>query len=204
MSRSHTDLEAQRAEIADKLAGLKIAPEVAELVRQADKTMGAFKAEVATLENKIAEIDAQIGVREMDRRAAAAAERQDRWETLRRQLVDEEEVRLQAVADAESATRALVDAINRTLASNARMQKMAQQLSTTGKVPRSLSPTDLVSRLSGRISGLMVTVVGHRGRFGGIEWLGGSLYPPDRVWRADEERLMAAQLLQPLLEKGKA
>ena len=194
-------LEVKRREIAERLAALKVAPEVAEIIRQADEAVGEFKAEAARLESQLDVIDAQVGVREMDRRAAAARERQARLKALRRQLVDEEQARLQAVADAEAATRALVDALDRTLARNARMAKIAQELSANGKVPGALNPYDLASRMAGRIASLMATVEGHRGRLGGIEWVGGSLYPPDRDWRADEEKAMAAQLMQPLLEE---
>ena len=194
-------LEVKRKEIAERLAALKVAPEVAEIIRQADEAVGEFKAEAARLESQLDVIDAQVGVRETDRRAVAARERQNRLAALRCQLVDEEQARLQAVAEAEAATRGLVDALNRTLASNARMATLAQGLSANGKVPGALNPYDLVSRLSGRISGLMETVAGHRGRFGGLQWVGGSLYPPDRSWRDDEEKAMAAQLMQPLLKE---
>ena len=103
---------------------------------------------------------------------------------------------------AEAATRALVDAIDRTLATNARMAKITQELSANGKVPMSLSAPDLVSRLSGRIAALMATIKGHRARLGALEWRGGSLYPPGRCWRDDEAAHMAAHLLEPLLNKG--
>lgn len=199
-------LETRRAEIEDKLAALRMTPdpEVAELIRKADAAVNAFKSQTATLDAQLAEIDGQLSIRERDRRAAAERERQERWEAQRKQLIEQEDARLQAIADAEAATRTLVDAINRTLATNARMAKIAQELSTNGKVPMSLNANDLVSRIGGRIAGLMATVKGHRNRLGAIEWQGGSLYPPDRNWRQDEEKFMAAQLLQPLLEQGKA
>ena len=101
--------------------------------------------------------------------------------------------------------RALVDAIERAFASTAKLAKIAQELSTTGNVPGALSHMELATRQGGRIAALMGTIKGHRYRLGSIEWQGDSLFPPDRGrWRADEEKLMAAGLVQPLLEKGRA
>jgi hypothetical protein len=98
----------------------------------------------------------------------------------------------------------LVDGINRAIASNARMGALARELTASGKAPPALNANDLVERFSGRISGLMSKVRGHPVRLGfnGIEWKGGSLYPPDGSWVEDERRRIAAGL-QPLLETRK-
>ena len=201
-----TDPETRRAEIADKLKTLraKTSAPVAALVRQADAAVAAYRSEADALEGQLLELDAELGVREMDRRAVAAQEREASWLAQRQALLAEEETRLQAIADAEAAARGLLDAVNRTLASQARMAKIAQGLSTSRKVPSALSLTDLASRMGGRIAGLMVLVKGHRNRLGGIEWIGGALFSPDRNWRDDEEKTMAAQVIGPLLSKGNA
>jgi chromosome segregation ATPase len=198
------DLETQRAALDAKLTKLRMSPVAADLVRKADAAVNSYRAEADALEAQIAEIDAQLGVRENDRRAAAAQQRETQWLAQRQALLDEEETRLVAIADAEAACRALVDAITRTLASHARLAKIAQALETGHKVPTALNVNDLVSRIAGRISSLMAQIPGHRSRLGALEWTGGSLFQADRSWRQDEERRMAAALIQPLLTKGKA
>jgi hypothetical protein len=198
-----TTLEGRRAGLEAKLERLRLAPEAADLVRKADEALAHYRDQIAALEGEMAKIDEELGVREMDRRAVAAKEREDKWHAQRQALIAEEEVRLKAVADAEAAARALVDALNRTFASNARLAKIAHDLSTTHKVPTALNANDLVMRMAGRLAGVMKTIRGHPHRLGQLEWPGGSLYPPDRCWRDDEERRIAVGVVQPHLEKGK-
>jgi hypothetical protein len=197
-------LEQRKAELSDKLAALRVNDDVAELVRVADEAVQGFKVETSVLEEQIADLDREIGARERHKRAVAADEQRDLWLQRRAALIEEAEVYLAAMADADAATRALRDAVDRTFASNARLAKLSQTLSVTGKVPMALSAMSLASRLGGRIAAIMATVKGHRMRLGAVEWSGGSLFPPDRSWRDEEERQVASQLLQPLLEKGKA
>ena len=201
---TQTSLEERRAGLEAKLERLRMAPEAADLVRQADAAVATYREEIAALEGQMAEVDAAMGVRQKDLRAVAARERESQWNAQRQALVSEEEVRLQAVADAEKAARNLVDALNRTFAANARMAKIAHDLSTSRKVPMALSGTDLQSRMSGRLAAVMATVKGSRHRLGAIEWRGGSLYSADSSWRDDEEKRMAAAVIQPLLTQGKA
>jgi DNA repair exonuclease SbcCD ATPase subunit len=199
-------LETKRAEVTAKLESLRIAPDVAALVTQADAAVAGFKSEVAELEEQISELDRAIGAKARSRRAEAERDRQDQRTAQRQQLVEEEEVRLQAVADAEAAARALAKAINDLLASNARLGALARALSANGKMPSVLGESELVSRTAGRIAGLMaVAIKGRPYQFGSIVWQGGSLYPENQVWRNAEEALIARHLLQPLLsqEKGK-
>jgi hypothetical protein len=197
-------LEERKAELSEKLAALRINDDVAELVRVADEAVAGFKAETTALEQQIEDLDRQIGARERHKRATAADEQRDLWLQRRAGLVEEVETYLTAIADANAAARALRDAVDRAFASNSRLAKLAQTLSVTGKAPTTCNPMDLASRLGGRIAGVMATVRGHRMRLGSVEWSGGSLYPADKDWRADEEKRTAANLLQPLLEKGKA
>jgi hypothetical protein len=193
-------LEAQKAALTEKLAALRVNDDVAELVRVADEAVASFKAETGVLEEQIADLDRQIGARERHKRAAAADEQRDAWLQRRAAMVEEVETYLTAISDANAAARALRDAVDRAFASNSRLAKLAQTLSVTGKAPTTCNPMDLASRLGGRIAGIMATVRGHRMRLGSVEWSGGSLYPADKDWRAEEEKRTAANLLQPLLE----
>jgi DNA repair exonuclease SbcCD ATPase subunit len=208
MAETGTDatLEGKRAEITAKLESLRVSPGVAELVKEADEAVRNFKGEVALLEDQLATIDRDVGARERHKRDEAAQQRQDRWAAQRKQLLAEEETRLQAIENAERATRTLVEAVDELLTTTTRMAKLAQQLSVNAKVPSALSSIELVSRTAGRIASVMSTIRGHRQRFGSLEWPGGAtgLYPPERSWREAEETLVAKQLLQPLLEHGKA
>lgn len=200
---TEVSLEAQKAALTEKLAAMRLSDDVAELIRVADQAVQGFKADTAALEEQISSLDREIGQRERDKRSAAADQQREQWLERRAALVEETETYLAAIADADAASHALLDALDRTFASNARVAKLAQQLSATGKVPMCLNAMSLASRLGGRIAGILSTVKGHRTRLGAVEWSGGSLYPADRSWRDDEERQIAANLLQPLLE-GKA
>jgi Tfp pilus assembly protein PilX len=143
----------------------------------------------------------------MDRRAAAEQQKQDRWLTMRQQLLREEEQRLQAVEAAEQATRALVKAVDEIIATNARMSALARDLSTDHKAPMALNPMELVSRMSSRIASVMMTIKGHSFRLGAITWpsAASGLYPANGpAWKDDEEQRMARALIGPLLQHGKA
>lgn len=88
------DLTAKRSALEDKISGLKMAPEAAELIQQANDAVVAFKDEVATYERKIAEIDATVGARERGRREEAERLRLERLAEARNQLVKLENERL--------------------------------------------------------------------------------------------------------------
>jgi hypothetical protein len=206
MAQPHTDvLDAKRAAVEAKLAALRMAPdpEIADALRKADQAVNAYKAEAASLEAELDRIDGELQVRARDAREAAAQQHRDRTEANRQALGEEEARRLQAVTDAEAATRALVDAINRAIASNVRLGQLARELTPNAKAPPALNANGLAERFSGRISSVMATIKGHPLRLGfnGVEWKGGSLYPPDGSWRDDEARRYAADL-RPLIEKG--
>jgi hypothetical protein len=207
MAETDTTLETKRAQIEGKLTALRPSPGVADLVRQADRAIAAHRAELDAHERDLAEIDQQAGIRERDRREAAAQQKQDRWLGMRQQLLKEEEQRLQAVEEAEQATRALVKAIDEIIASSARMSKLAQELSADRKAPSALNPMELVSRLGSRIAAVMMTIKGHHFRFGAITWpsAASGLYPANGpAWKDDEEQRMARALIGPLLQHGKA
>lgn len=57
---------------------------------------------------------------------------------------------------------------------------------TGHSTPIMLQPSAVASRIGGRIAAVMATVPGCRARLGGVQWLGGSLYPPEVNWRAQE------------------
>jgi hypothetical protein len=199
-------LETARAEVEAKLAKLKLSPEAARLVREADRAVAAHRAEADALERDLAEIDAQLGVREKDRREAAAREREAHWQAQRQALVEENDAVLKHVDEMERATRTFVAAFENLLAADARRTKIAQDLADNKKVPRALNQFDLVRRTSMRFASVMSTIRGHRFRLGALEWPSGAsgLYPADQSWRASEEQFVAAAVLQPLLETGKA
>jgi hypothetical protein len=199
-------LETRKAALNAQLESMRLAPDVAELVTQADKAVASFKAEVGELEEQIVNLDREIGARERSRRADAERERQDRWTAQRQELLAEVEVFLDATRAAENSTRDLVRALDAIIASNGRIAALARGLSVDRKAPTAANPMELVGRMAGRIASVMSTVKGHRNRLGPLEWPGGlcGLYPPNVCWRDAEEKRLAAALLQPLLEKGKA
>jgi hypothetical protein len=207
MAAEHQRLAEERAQIEAEIAALSqgLPAEAAEIVRRADAVMAAHGERIAELKARRDAIDARFDVTAQERRSAAERQYREQVEANRKALLDEEERRLQAIADAEAATRALADAVNRAIASNARIGALAQSLTPSGKAPMSCNPIELVSRLSGRIASVLMTIRGHPIRFGYIQWPNGpsGLFPADRNWRADESKRMAAGL-QPLLEQGKA
>jgi hypothetical protein len=177
--------------------------EAPEIVRKADELMAEHGEKLSKLCAAQDALDAEFGVAEQERRAAAEQRLEEEWRARRKALLDEEDVRLGAIADAEAAARALADAIGRTLASNARMASLAQALSPNGKVPMALNGADLVMRMAARLAAVMSTVKddkGRRGWLGPIEWKGvHSVHPVNQDWHADEEKRIAAGL-QPLIE----
>ena len=160
------DLEAQRAEVAEKLASLRMAPDIDGLVRQADKAVADYKQQAAALEAQLNQIDAQIGARARGQREEAEQQRQRDWIDKKKLLLQEQESHLRAVADAEAACRALVNAVDRVIATNGRMAALTRALSVNSKVPSALNPMELVSRMAGRIASVMGTIQGHRNRLG--------------------------------------
>jgi hypothetical protein len=198
-------LEARKAALAEQLEDLRLAPDVAELVVQADKAVGAFKVKViADIEDQISSIDAAIGARERAKRADAERDLQDRRQAQRQELLAEVDAFLGIIQAAENATRDLVRALDAIIAGNGRIA--ARDLSTDRKAPTAANPFELVSRMAGRIASVLSTVRGHKNRLGPLAWPSGlcGLYPPNVCWRDSEEKRLAAALLQPLLEKGKA
>ena len=70
-------LNEQRSAIEAKLDALRASPspEVAQLLRQADLAVTSFREQATALEGQLAGIDAELGVRERDRRSAAEQQR---------------------------------------------------------------------------------------------------------------------------------
>jgi hypothetical protein len=207
MSATDTNLEEKRAKLDAQLVNLKMSPSAADLVRAADQAVAQYRADADALERELAVVDAELDVRENDRRDAAARLKQEQWLARRKAIVEESEVRLQAVEDCERATRALVQALERILANNARMKDLAVALSVDGKAPMALNPMELVARMAGRIAAVMSTVKDHRHQFGSLIWpsSASALHPTNGpTWRQSEESLLTRQLLEPLLSKGKA
>jgi hypothetical protein len=60
-------LEGKRAEITAKLESLRVSPQVADLVTQADAEVSKFKSEMAALEEQLADLDRETGA-SVDRR----------------------------------------------------------------------------------------------------------------------------------------
>jgi hypothetical protein len=56
MMTEATNLEARRAEISEKLAALRVDPDVAALVQKADQAVASFKSEAAALESALDEL----------------------------------------------------------------------------------------------------------------------------------------------------
>ena len=77
-----SNIEQQRAALADKLAALTIPPDVAEMVRLADSAVAGIRSEAAELQAQIDVLDSQLGLREIDRRANAEKAHQAKaWST---------------------------------------------------------------------------------------------------------------------------
>ena len=199
-------LEERKAALIEQLEAMRLAPDVVELVTRADTAFQGFKAKFADIEEQITNLDRQIGARERTRRADAERERQDRWQAQRQELLAEADVFLGAIGAAENSTRDLVRALDVIIASNGRIAALARELSVDRKAPTAANPFELVGRIAGRLASVMSTVKGHRNRLGPLEWPGGlcGLYPANLSWRDAEEKRLAAALLQPLSEKGKA
>ena len=199
-------LEERKAALIEQLEAMRLAPDVVELVTRADTAFQGFKAKFADIEEQITNLDRQIGARERTRRADAERERQDRWQAQRQELLAEADVFLGAIGAAENSTRDLVRALDEIIASNGRIAALARELSVDRKAPTAANPFELVGRIAGRLASVMSTVKGHRNRLGPLEWPGGlcGLYPANLSWRDAEEKRLAAALLQPLSEKGKA
>jgi len=207
MSETNVDLDDKRVQLDQKLAALKLSPGAADLVRKADAAVTQYRAEADALERELAEVDQQLGVRENDKREAAARQREAQWLAMRQQLLEEEQRRLQAVEDVERATRALAKGVEDLIASNARLSVLARDLSADRKPSRACNPMDLINRMSSRIASVMMTVKGHKHQLGAIVWpsAASGLYPADGpAWKDSEEQRMARELIGPLLEKGKA
>jgi hypothetical protein len=198
MSSQEQPLEGQRAELESKLAALRVAPEVADLVIRADNAVQGVKAEAAALERAISELDREVGARARHEREEAERQRQEQLAAQRAQLVQLAEERAQAVADAEAGARQLAEALGRTLQVNATMARLTYELSGQ-TTPNGLNEFDLTSRLSMRLSALMVGIPRCRARFGGIQFPGSSRYAASESWSAAEEKLVAIAI-QPILE----
>jgi ribosomal protein L29 len=189
-----TDLTERRAEAETRLMELRAQRGVAMLDGNSFSD-----AEIDSLEHELAGLNEAEGEAVRRERAATASERQKRLAELRKQLTALEATRLGAVQDANTSARTLAESIESVLSVNAEMAKIAHEF-TGGKVSVMMMESDLVSRLSGRLSAVMGSITGYRNRFGGIEWRGASLYRPVDDWRACEAALMEPHL-EPLMEK---
>jgi len=165
------NLEAQRAELAEKLASLKMPAHIDEMVRTAGEAVSAFKSEAAAYERQIDEIDLQIGARERHRREEAERARQQQLADMRKRLVALAEDRLKAVAEAEAGARQLAASLTSVLEINRSMAALAHTLSGDRGTPHSMNENELVSQLSARIAAIMVGIPKYRARFGAsCEW----------------------------------
>lgn len=190
------NIESQRAALEGRLADLEQmngAP--LELVRQAQAAIEARRAEMEGIEQDLAQLDAITSARAKEERAAAHRLLLDRKDALRKQIVEFAEARLKAIADAELNTRQLAASLRRLVETNAALVKAIHTL-TGESVPVNFSETDLVRRISSRISAVMSTVGKvYRARFGNLQWQA-SHYPAEQSWPADEERMVAASILK--------
>jgi hypothetical protein len=71
------------------------------MVRTADAAVANIRSEAASLQSQIDVIDSQIGLRELDRRAAAAKSQDEEIAAKRRALTEEVEAYLGSIADAD-------------------------------------------------------------------------------------------------------
>ncbi|HEY7084259.1 MAG TPA: hypothetical protein VH519_05530 [Hyphomicrobiaceae bacterium] len=197
-------LETKRSRAEAKLAALRMAPPAAELIRQADDAARKYKAEADALQAEVDQVDREMGVREMDRRAASARQKEEAWLADRAALLAEEDLRLADIDAMEAAWRTFVARANSVTARMAREAELARRLSTSGKVPSAVNIHEFRTRTSGRVACLGQTIDGCRARFGGIAWVGAALYKPNESWRAAEEARFARDLIEPLLERGRA
>lgn len=195
-------LQQKRAALVDKLAALQTPPaEVTDLVRRADAAVAKIHAQAAELQEQIDQIDGQFGLRELDRRKAAAAAHETEIAAKRQALTAEHDAFLTAIADAETHARGLADAVTRAFRHNVALAVCARTLAPNGKVPMALNPLELANRLAGRLASVMSTIQGHRNRLGPIDWPSSAgLYAPGSQWSADEQKRLAAGL-QPLIER---
>ena len=196
-------LEQQRADLAGKLAALKISPDVAELVRTADAAVANIKSEASSLEAQIAAIDSQIGLRELDRRAQAEAAHQAKVADQRAKLVDTANAYLAAIGAAESAARTLAASIQSALEGNARLAGIARDLSPAGKPPGALNAMELEKQLALRIASALSTISGRPHRLGDLQWPSAarSFFPPGQSWVESEGNRLSTHVLQPLMKK---
>lgn len=198
-----TDLTAERDRIIADLDALKLPPKAAAVVREADALIAEHQAKVAALVARRDEIDELFQVSAASRREIAAKERADYQAQLRRDLIAAEEERLGHVADAERHLRAFVESLNAAFASHARVREIANTIAaglSAAKTLQNMSAPEFVSRIGGRMAGLLATIQvpgtskGAVNRIGGVSFLGQGLYPADQDWRAKEEALTAESI----------
>lgn len=184
-----------RQEIEDRLTALRRERGAATLDGKAFNP-----AAIVAMEHELEALDDAEG--EKTRRDREAAERQHDGSQarLRKQLADLEVSRLAAIAEANAAACQLAESIGRAITVSENMARVAYQL-TGYSSPIVLQKNTLVSRLCGRLSAVMASIPGHRGRLGGIQWSGGSLYRGGDDW-AEAEKALAANHLEHLIGKG--
>lgn len=162
---------------------------------------GTETARINRLEIELDALTEAEGALAERQRAEAEAKRLARLGELRSELAGLEEQRLEAIEMAELSARNLVDAINKALAANKVMAKLAHQISGTA-APMPMHQPDFVSRLSGRISGLLASIKGHGFRFGGFTWFSQGLYPASQNWAEREVACLKAHI-EPLIAGAK-
>ena len=194
---THT-VEQQRSALEGRLAELRQMNGLpVDLVRQAQEAVEAKRAEMAEIEQQLAQLEAATGARAKTQRADAERARLERRDALRGQMVALEEERLKAFADAEAGVRQLAANIKRVLEVNAVLARTAHTLSGERGVPLALTENGIVGRISARISAIMSSVIGgqYRSRFGGFQWVGASRFPAGQSWREAEESLAAPSIV---------
>lgn len=146
--------------------------------------MTALEAEIVSLS------DAQAEKVRRDRKAAQATWEREQ-DALREQYAALQATYLSKWREAEVALATYAEAAAWILRTGGTMRSVGHVIEGF-PVPIQLAENEICSRIGGRMSALMANVPGHRGRLGGVEWNGGSLYTPQRPWQQDEERVIGA------------
>lgn len=199
---SLADLREERARL-DTVLSLRQADsqsaETAELIKRTDTAIAAHDARIAELRAQRDEIDAAYDVR----RRREAAQQADAWRKERHAIADELEAEFAAYLDDAEAAQAALKELAKRVSSlrqrQANMRRLSGRIHVDGGKHYGLNPADLNSRLGGGISAEMRLVkdhVGMIGNLGGINWIGGSLYPPEKSWREREEKMLAPDIQQ--------
>jgi hypothetical protein len=184
--------EALRAEIA-KVSAEEVPVEVREALARADAFVAAKKSKFTELQGELDAVDDQLGVR----RHALEEEAARRWreaDLARRNKVAElAEQRLERVAEAQRHLRAFVASLSEAFDAHMALHHAAGVIAEGARLPMGLSTQEFISRMGGRIAGILrQTKVpgglrGNAARIGSLELPNASLYPATQDWRESED-----------------